>query len=238
MNVLYFKNQESSIKGKIYLKRKKQIYFDAGKVKPMIKIIHQILCLWLLIFLTACGDPTPQLERLSDDAIILAFGDSLTYGTGAEKNESYPVILGNTINRKVINAGVPGELSMQGLKRLPKLLDKHQPKLLILCHGGNDILRKENLAEAETNIRQMIALAENNNIPVILLGVPKPGFFLSPAKLYANIAENTNVIFMPNLIADVLSDASMKSDPVHPNKAGYRQMAAVLANTLQDAGAL
>ena len=204
----------------------------------MIKIIRQILYLWLLIFLAACGDSTQQLARLPDDAVILAFGDSLTHGTGAIKGDSYPAILENTINRKVINAGVPGELSMQGLKRLPKLLDKYQPGILILCHGGNDILRKKNLAEAETNIRQMIALAENKNIPVILLGVPKPGLFLSSAKLYANIAENTNVIFMPNLIADILSDASMKSDSVHPNNAGYRKMASTLADTLRDAGAL
>jgi len=204
----------------------------------MIKITRQIFCFWLIIYLAACGDSTPQLERLSEDAIILAFGNSLTYGTGAEKNESYPVILEKTINRKVVNAGVPGELSNQGLKRLPKFLDEHQPRLLILCHGGNDILHRENLAEAETNIRQMIALAENKNIPVILLGVPKPGLFLSSAKLYANIAENTNVIFMPNLIADVLSDASMKSDPIHPNKTGYREMASTLAETLRDAGAL
>jgi len=204
----------------------------------MIKITRQIFCFWLMIYLAACGDSTPQLERLSEDAIILAFGNSLTYGTGAEKNESYPVILEKTINRKVVNAGVPGELSNQGLKRLPKFLDEHQPRLLILCHGGNDILHRENLAEAETNIRQMIALAENKNIPVILLGVPKPGLFLSSAKLYANIAENTNVIFMPNLIADVLSDASMKSDPIHPNKTGYREMASTLADTLRDAGAL
>ena len=200
--------------------------------------IRQIFCLLLLICLAACGDSSQQLERLPDDAVILAFGDSLTYGTGAEKNESYPVILENTIKHKVVNAGVPGELSTQGLKRLPKLLDKYQPGLLILCHGGNDILRKQNLAEAESNIRQMIALAENKNIPVILLGVPKPGLFLSSAKLYANIAENTNVIFMPNLIADILSDASMKSDSVHPNNAGYRKMASTLADTLRDAGAL
>jgi len=199
---------------------------------------RQIFCLLLLICLAACGDSSQQLERLPDDAVILAFGDSLTYGTGAEKNESYPVILENTINRKVINAGVPGELSIQGLKRLPKFLDKHQPGLLILCHGGNDILQRGSHAEAEANIRKMIALAENKNIPVILLGVPKPGLFLSSAKLYANIAENTNVIFMPNLIADILSDASMKSDSVHPNNAGYRKMASTLADTLRDAGAL
>ena len=200
--------------------------------------IRQTLYLWLLLCLTACSDSTPQINPLSDDAVILAFGDSLTHGTGASKGESYPAILENSINRKVINAGVPGELSMQGLKRLPELLDKHQPKLLILCHGGNDILHRENLADAEANIRQMITLAENKNIPVILLGVPKPSLFLNPAKLYANIAENTNVIFIPNLIPDILSDASMKSDPAHPNKSGYRKIALALADTLRDSGAL
>ena len=204
----------------------------------MINITHQTFYLLLLILLTACSDPQQQLAQLPDDAIILAFGDSLTYGTGANKGESYPAILETSVNRKVINAGVPGELSMQGLKRLPKLLEKHQPDLLILCHGGNDIIRKQDLAEAETNIRQMIALAENKNIPVILLGVPKPGLFLSSAKLYANIAKNSNVIFMPNLIPDILSDASMKSDPIHPNKTGYRKMASSLAIILRNVGAL
>ncbi len=194
--------------------------------------------LLLLILLTACSNSQHQLARLPDDAVILAFGDSITYGTGAKKSESYPAILESSVNRKVINAGVPGELSMQGLKRLPKLLDKYHPDLLILCHGGNDILQKEDLAEVESNIRQMIILAENRNIPVILLGVPKPGLFLNDADLYNNIADNTDVTFIPNLIAKILSDASMKSDPVHPNKTGYREMAFTLADTLQSAGAL
>ena len=200
--------------------------------------IRQTLYLWLLLCLTACSDSTPQINPLSNDAVILAFGDSLTHGTGASKGESYPAILESSINRKVINAGVPGELTMQGLKRLPELLDKYQPKLLILCHGGNDILHRENLAEAEANIRQMIALATNKNIPVILLGVPKPGIFLSSAKLYSSIAENTDVLFIQNLLPEILSDASMKSDTVHPNEKGYRVMALALADTLRDSGAL
>jgi lysophospholipase L1-like esterase len=204
----------------------------------MIMITRQTLCLLLLLSLAACSDSTPQINPLSDDAVILAFGDSLTHGTGASKGESYPAILENSINRKVINAGVPGELTMQGLKRLPKLLDKHQPKLLILCHGGNDLLHRGNLAEAEANIRQMIRLAENRSIPVILLGVPKPGIFLSSAKLYSSIAENTDVLFIQNLLPEILSDASMKSDTVHPNEKGYREMALALADTLRDSGAL
>jgi lysophospholipase L1-like esterase len=204
----------------------------------MIKIICQTYRLLLLIFLSACSTSQQQLAPLPDDAVILAFGNSITYGTGAMKGESYPAVLEIIVNRKVINAGVPGELSMQGLKRLPKLLDKYHPDLLILCHGGNDILQKENLAEAEANIRQMIILAENRNIPVILLGVPKPGLFLNDADLYNDIANNTEVTYIPNLIPKILSDASMKSDPVHPNNSGYSKMATVLADTLRNSGAL
>ena len=204
----------------------------------MIKITHQTFCLLLLVLLTACGDSQLQLAPLPNDAVILAFGDSLTFGTGASKEESYPAVLETSVNRKVINAGVPGELSVQGLKRLPKFLDKYQPALLILCHGGNDILQKHDLAKAEANIRQMIILAENKNIPVILLGVPKPGLFLNDADLYNNIADNTAVTYIPNLIAKILSDASMKSDPVHPNNSGYSKMASALASTLKNSGAL
>jgi lysophospholipase L1-like esterase len=204
----------------------------------MIKIIHQTIYLLILISLSACGDSQQQFAPLPDDAIILAFGDSLTFGSGARKGESYPAVLETSVNRKVINAGVPGELSVQGLKRLPKLLDKYKPDLLILCHGGNDILQKHDLAKAESNIRQMILLAENKNIPVILLGVPKPGLFLNDADLYNNIADNTKVTFIPNLIAKILSDASMKSDPVHPNNIGYSKMASALTSTLRENGAL
>jgi lysophospholipase L1-like esterase len=204
----------------------------------MIKLIHKTIYLLILISLSACGGSQQQLARLPDDAVILAFGDSLTFGSGAEKGESYPAVLETSVNRKVINAGVPGELSVQGLKRLPKLLDKYKPDLLILCHGGNDILQKHDLAKAESNIRQMIILAENKNIPVILLGVPEPGLFLNDADMYNNIAENTEVTFIPNLIAKILSDASMKSDPVHPNNTGYSKMASALTSTLRNRGAL
>lgn len=201
----------------------------------MIKTTRQIFC--LLLLLVSCDDKQ-QLASLSDDAVILAFGDSLTFGTGAEENESYPAVLEKQINRKIINAGVPGELSAQGLKRLPRFLDKYQPALLILCHGGNDILQKRDLAKAEANIRQMIALAQNKNIPVLLFGAPKPNLFLKDADLYNKIADDTDIVFIPNLIAEILSEGSLKSDLIHPNNTGYRKMALTLADTLRDNGAL
>ncbi len=201
------------------------------KIKVLISVI-------ILILISACGDDAPKLSRLSTDAVILAFGDSLTNGNGAKEGESYPAVLESLTGRKVINAGVSGEESTEGLARLTDALEEYQPKLLILCHGGNDLLRKKNAAKMETNVRAMIQLAKDKNIPVVLLGVPKPGLFLSTAEVYKSIAESTNVIFIENLVLDVLKDKTLKSDTVHPNKDGYRVMADTINSVLQESGAL
>ena len=76
----------------------------------------------LLLCCTSCNNPEPMLNKLPDDAVILAFGDSLTYGTGATKKHDYPYVLAELTGRDVINAGVPGELSSGGRHRLAGLL--------------------------------------------------------------------------------------------------------------------
>ena len=187
--------------------------------------IEKLFPLLLLVLITACGDAPPALSKLPADAVILAFGDSLTHGNGAKDNESYPAVLQQLTGRTVINAGISGEESDKGLRRLPDLLDKHQPQLLILCHGGNDMLRKRSMSKRESNLREMISLARNKNIPVVLLGVPKPGLFLSSYEAYEKIAETSDVVFIEDLVPEVLGDNALKSDAVHPNKGGYRVMA-------------
>src|SRR5687768_12156614 len=119
----------------------------------------QVLALLLILAMAGCGGPTARLPRLSSDAVVLAFGDSLTYGTGTSPDKSYPAALERRIGLKVIAAGIPGEVSAAGLARLPEVLDEIKPKLLILCHGGNDILRKLSLGQAAANIRAMVSLA-------------------------------------------------------------------------------
>lgn len=196
-----------------------------------------IVSLFIMIALAACGDAV-ELPRLSDDAVVLSFGDSLTSGTGAKQAENYPAVLARLTGRKVINAGIPGELSEQGLHRLPGLLDQHQPDLLILCHGGNDILRKKDLNQMGINLRAMIQLARDRNIPVVLLGVPQPAIFMSSAEIYREIADSTGVVFIEDIIADVLGDSSLKSDPAHPNNHGYQRIAEDIYKVLQDVGAV
>jgi len=194
--------------------------------------------LFLLLALTACSGGDADLPRLDANATILSFGDSLTRGTGADDGESYPDILAQLTGRSIINAGIPGELSEQGLKRLPALLDEHQPDLLILCHGGNDLLRKKDLGQMGANVRAMIKLAQDRAIPVVLLGVPQPTIFLSTAEIYSEIAESTGTLLIEDIIADVLSDNTLKSDPAHPNKQGYQRIAEEIYTVLQDAGAV
>src|SRR3990172_12037168 len=140
----------------------------------------------ICILLVACSD-RPELPPLAGDDVILAFGDSLTNGTGANAEESYPAVLAELSGRQVINEGVPGEVSADGLRRLPGVLEEYQPRLLILCPGGNDFLQQMDMVGMEANVRGMIRLAQDQNIPVVLLGVPRPGLFLASAEVYKNI---------------------------------------------------
>ncbi|MCG8325651.1 MAG: arylesterase [Thiotrichales bacterium] len=192
----------------------------------------------LLFSVFACSDDRADFPGLPADAVILAFGNSLTYGTGAGRDKSYPAVLQSLSGRRVINAGNPGEVSADGLRRLPALLDQHNPGLLILCHGGNDILRKKKMDAMQANVRKMIKLARDRNITVVLLGVPRFGLFLSSAPEYGQIAEDTEVIFIEDLLPDILGDNDLKADSVHPNAAGYRKMAETIFATLKDSGVL
>lgn len=195
------------------------------------------LVLALALLVAACGGKK-TLDKLDADAVVLAFGDSLTFGTGAPTAESYPAILERSIQRKVFNAGVPGETSAQGLKRLPEVLDEVKPRLLILCHGGNDFLRRMSETEAASNVRAMIHLARDREIPVILLATPKPGLPPSIPAFYAEIAAELKVPYEEGVVRTVLLDQKLKSDMVHPNARGYAEIAAAVRKVLEKSGAI
>jgi lysophospholipase L1-like esterase len=188
--------------------------------------------------LAGCGPKVPKVPRLDAGAVVLAFGDSLTFGTGAPPEQSYPAVLERLIARKVVRAGVPGETSAEGLDRLPEVLDRVRPQLLVLCHGGNDFLRKMGEEAAAANVREMIRLAQSRGVAVVLLATPKPGFGTSKVKFYEEIAKELAVPVEADILPDVLGSRSLKSDLVHPNAKGYEKIAEAVADLLEDAGAL
>jgi len=196
-------------------------------------------CAFLLAaFLAAGCGAKHKIEKLDSGATVLAFGDSLTFGTGAAPAESYPAVLERSIGRKVVNAGVPGETSAQGLERLPATLDEVKPKLVLLCHGGNDFLRRLDDAQAAANVRGMIQLARERGIPVVLIATPKPGLPPSVPAFYGEIAAELKVPYDQGVLRSVLLDNALKSDMVHPNAAGYARIAAAVEKVLRAAGAI
>ncbi len=198
-------------------------------------LIRAVLLLGVLL-LQGCSDN--QLEPLGEQSVILAFGDSLTVGVGASAEQSYPNVLGQLSGRRVVSSGVSGEISALGLERLPGELARVRPSLLILLHGGNDILRNRSTAELENNLDAMIVLAQEQQIPVVLLGVPEKRLFSDAAPLYGALAERHNLVFIEDLLAGLLRQQGMKSDAVHLNARGYRVLAEGIHKVLQEKGAL
>ena len=202
------------------------------------RVLHACCLLLLAAALAGCGGTSPKLSRLPADGAVLAYGDSLTFGTGAQPETSYPAVLEKLIGRKVWSAGVPGEVSAAGLARLPTALDYYQPALLILCHGGNDFLRKLGDAQAAENLRAMIRLARQRGIEVVLVAVPKPGLFPSPPDFYAEIAKEFGLPLEEGALKTILRDNELKSDVAHPNARGYAKLAEAVAVLLKRSGAV
>jgi len=112
------------------------------------------------------------------------------------------------------------------------------PKLLLLCIGGNDFLRRLGNPQAERNVRDMVQLAKSRGVAVLLIGTPEPGFSVSPPAFYADIAKELRVPYEEGIIAEVLKDRALKADPIHPNARGYRIIAERLAHRLKQSGAI
>jgi lysophospholipase L1-like esterase len=191
-----------------------------------------ILGLLLSLLLAGCRDRTPRLSPLEPGALILAFGDSLTAGNGAGRDASYPAVLEQLTGYRTVNAGRPGELSGEGLQRLPGLLQRYQPDLVILCHGGNDLLRRHDPEQTATNLRRMIEAARNNHAEIVLLAVPQPGLWLKAAPFYQQLAEEYRIPCDTETLSAILGRRELKSDAIHPNAAGYRKLAEALADII------
>jgi len=197
--------------------------------------ITLILLVTLFIQVLSGCDRDPKLQPLARKGVILAFGDSLTRGTGADDGNSYPSILADLLDVHVVNAGVPGELSTTGLERLPKTLERYQPELVILCHGGNDLLQRRSQAILKQNLLAMVQLCHDSGAQVVLVGVPNPGLFLRSAEVYDEVAAEMEVPYLDDILPEILKDRALKSDAVHPNGNGYSRLAETLANQIRPA---
>jgi len=200
--------------------------------------VRRYLLALVAVFLLAACERAPTLSRLSPHDVILAFGDSLTHGTGASEDTAYPAVLASLTGRTVINAGVPGDTTTSALRRLPEVLAEYRPRLVLLCLGGNDMLGKQPESITENNLRLLIQTIRASGAEVVLIGVPEPKLFGGAPDFYARVARDMRLPLEDEVFNEVLKDNRLKSDPIHANAAGYRVVAERLAEFLRKPGAL
>ena len=196
--------------------------------------LRALTLLLALLALAACGGSKTKLEKLERNDVVLAFGDSLTFGTGARTEESYPAALEREIG-SIPDAGLRRDIRARP-RKLPDVLT-NEADADDLCHG-HDFLRRLDEAQAARNVRAMISLARSKGVAVVLLATPKPGLPPAIPAFYGELAAELGVPYEEAVIRKVLLDNSLKSDMVHPNGKGYAQMAVALQKVLQKAGAI
>jgi lysophospholipase L1-like esterase len=204
--------------------------YKEQKDKNMQKSPTKLLLVLLFLILT-------QGVSMADEEKILAFGDSITFGYGAKRSQSYPAQLQLLSHKKIINAGIPGENSTDGLQRLKSILDQSNDfETIIICHGANDILHHSSVQKLTQNIQAMVKLAKSKGINVLLIGVVN--FDLQNLKtlaLYEKIAKKEQTAYNGTVLQKIEANPQLKSDYIHPNAKGYKLMASEIYRSLQKA---
>ena len=162
----------------------------------------------------------------------------------AAPGEDWPAQLAALSGWRIVNAGIPGDTAEAAKNRLGALLDADKPALVIIEIGGNDFLRRRSQVAVKEDIRQMIRAVRSSGAQVVLVAVPELSLLgavtrrPSDAALYAQLGKEEKVPVMTDVFADILAQPALCADQIHPNAAGYRQMADSFREALQKIGLL
>ena len=161
----------------------------------------------------------------SSGSAVIAFGDSITAGIGAGAGEDYPSQLSQRIGLTVLNAGLSGDSSESALARIERDVLARDPRIVIVGLGGNDFLRRIAMTETEANLREIIRKIQGKGAMVVLLGFTFPSLSESYEDMYERVAREEKALLIPEILEDILSSPSLRSDPIHPNASGYAEIA-------------
>ncbi len=173
----------------------------------------------------------PASALSKEKPVILALGDSLTAGFGVKEEESYPSRLQLKVAsagfpHKVINAGVSGDTTAGGVRRIRWLM-KHEPEIVILALGANDGLRGFSIAEIRRNLELMIGVCRKHDARILLAGMkalPNYGedYMQEFESVFSELAEKHKLDFLPFLLEGVAGERKhTQPDGLHPVASGY-----------------
>jgi len=186
----------------------------------------RIFIFLLLLILTGGCSREPEIKNIdSTGKNIICFGNSLTFGTGAKRSNSYPAILGRRLDIPVINAGVKGDKSKDGLMRIEEDVLNKEPLMVIIEFGGNDYLASVDKNETLKNIEKMVDLIQDKGAMVVLLEVKAGIWSDTYLKGFKKIAKEKKALLIPDILGGIMFKSEYMSDYIHPNDKGYKIMA-------------
>lgn len=182
------------------------------------------------LLLNACGK-SKKLPFIPAGKAVLAFGDSVTFGTGATPGEDWPTLLARQTGWLIENAGIPGDTAEAGKRRFASLLELHKPTLVIIEIGGNDFLRRRAPKAVKEDLRSMIHAARQEGAQVVLIAVPELSLLgaltRAPADspIYEELGDEEKIPVIGQVFSEILSHPELCADQIHPNAKGYQHMA-------------
>ncbi|KND48224.1 MAG: acyl-CoA thioesterase I [Parcubacteria bacterium C7867-006] len=155
---------------------------------------------------------------------IIAFGDSLIEGVGASSPDKNLIsLLSKSIGKPIVNLGVSGNTTIDGLKRLSDL-DNYKPKVIILLLGGNDYLRKIPIDETFDNLGKIISNLQDRGAVVLVLGVRGGLFSDKFESKFQDLSEKYNTAYVSDVLDGLFANTKYMSDAIHPNDLGYKKI--------------
>lgn len=162
----------------------------------------------------------------------IAFGDSLTAGYGADPGNDFPTLLGKNLGITIENAGRNGETSQDGLNRVDAI-SQRQPRVVLLCFGGNDALQQVSRETTFQNIAAIIDRLQQQGTFVVLIGIRSATLRDKNESWFKDLARNKHTLYIPNILDGVLTHPNLMSDEVHPNDKGYAFIADRIGKVLE-----
>lgn len=193
-----------------------------------LKIISSIVIVLIVIAVSwyfLSSDNAVKNVPLRVTGPILFFGDSLVEGVGATGGNSLPAILSKSLGEPVLNYGVSGDTTRQGLARLAVAREEN-PRLVLVLLGGNDFLQKVPRTETFTNLEKIINGFQSDGSAVVLIGVRSGIVGGGADDEFEALAEKTQAYYIEDILAGVFANQSLMSDAIHPNDRGYEKISA------------
>jgi acyl-CoA thioesterase I len=160
--------------------------------------------------------------------VWVAFGDSLTSGSGASEGNDYPSLLSKRLGIPILNFGAPGQTSDEAVAKVEQIVQLN-PRVVLMCFGGNDTLQGVPHQQTFHNLSVAIDRLQQAGAFVVLLGIRSASVRDKYHSEFKKLAKAKKVLLVPNILGGVLGDARLMSDYVHPNDQGY----AVIAERLE-----